>query len=183
MCSCANRSATTPPTGPRPIRAAAAAVAGVSRAEFRRTRQMLLDPARPPVTLIARGATARQAAGRIAAAPEPRLPRGSGAGEPAWISEELQDLYGYRPGEPIDLPLNGRAKRFVVAGIWRDYARAAGAVVISRDAYAAATGDRDANEGSIWLDAHADPHRSSPALRAARSSHGDAAPHWCARDH
>src|SRR6202034_2573080 len=37
-----------------------AGIEGVSRIEFRRTRQLLLDPARPPVTLIARGATAAQ---------------------------------------------------------------------------------------------------------------------------
>ena len=77
---------------------AAAATAGVSRAEFRRTRPLLLDPARPPVILIARGATARQTAEQLpllSSLPATRL----GAGEPAWISEELQDLYGYRLGE------------------------------------------------------------------------------------
>jgi putative ABC transport system permease protein len=152
---------------------AAAATAGVSRAEFRRTRPLLLDPARPPVILIARGATALQTAEQLpllSSLPATRL----GAGEPAWISEELQDLYGYRLGEPIDLPLNGREIRFVVAGIWRDYARAAGAVAISRDAYAAATGDRDANEGSVWLDAHAQVASVIAGLRSALS-HGDAA--------
>jgi putative ABC transport system permease protein len=152
---------------------AAAATAGVSRAEFRRTRPLLIDPARPPVILIARGATARQTAEQLpllSSLPVTRL----GAGEPAWISEELQDLYGYRLGEPIDLPLNGRERRFVVAGIWRDYARAAGAVAISRDAYATATGDLDANEGSVWLDAHAQPAAVIAGLRSALS-HGDAA--------
>ena len=144
---------------------AAGAVAGVSRAEFRRTRQIFLDPARPPVTLIARGATAPQTVGELPllrSLPSARL----GSGEPAWISEELQDLYGYRAGDPIDLPLDGRERRFVVAGIWRDYARAAGAVVISRKAYVSATGDSDANEGSIWLDAHADTASVVAALRA-----------------
>jgi len=152
--------------------AAAAATAGVSRAEFRRTRQILLDPARPPVALIARGATALETPGELpllSSLPAARR----GASEPAWISEELQDLYGYRLGAPIDLPLNGRERRFVVAGIWRDYARAAGAVVISRDAYIAATGDRAANEASIWLDAHAETAPVIAALRAALA-HGPA---------
>ena len=44
-----------------------AATAGVARVEFRRTRQLLLDPARAPVTLIARGAD-RRAGSRGAAA-------------------------------------------------------------------------------------------------------------------
>jgi putative ABC transport system permease protein len=152
---------------------AAAAAAGVSRAEFRRTRPLLLDPARPAVILIARGSTSRQTPGELPlleTLPAARL----GTSEPAWISEELRDLYGYRLGEPIELPLNGRERRFVVAGIWRDYARAAGAVAISREAYVAATGDRDANEGSVWLDAHAEPAAVIAALRSALS-HGDAA--------
>jgi len=97
---------------------AAAAAPGVSRAEFRRTRPLYLDPAQPPVTLIARGATAGQTQEELPLLTSlPAVPRGSS--EPAWISEELQDLYGYRLGEPIDLPLNGRNRRFVVAGIWR----------------------------------------------------------------
>ena len=37
-----------------------AAIPGVSRVEFRRTRQLLLDPGRAPVTLIARGASDTQ---------------------------------------------------------------------------------------------------------------------------
>lgn len=153
--------------------AAAVALAGVSRAEFRRTRRIFLDPARPPVTLIARGATAPQTAGELPllrSLPPARL----GSNEPAWISEELQNLYGYGTGDPIDLPLNGREKRFVVAGIWRDYARAAGAVVISRNAYVRATGDADANEGSVWLDAHADTASVVAALRTVLA-HGDPA--------
>ena len=153
---------------------AAGAVAGVSRAEFRRTRQIFLDPARPPVTLIARGATASQTAGELPLLRS--LPPARLSGEPAWISEELQDLYGYRPGDPIDLPLDGRQKRFVIAGIWRDYARAAGAVVISRDAYESATGDHDANEGSVWLDTHADTASVVAALRAALTRGSSAAP-------
>jgi putative ABC transport system permease protein len=153
---------------------AAGAVAGVSRAEFRRTRQIFLDPARPPVTLIARGATAPQTAGELPLLRS--LPPARLSGEPAWISEELQDLYGYRPGDPIDLPLDGRQKRFVIAGIWRDYARAAGAVVISRDAYESATGDHDANEGSVWLDTHADTASVVAALRAALTRGSSAAP-------
>lgn len=151
-----------------------AGTAGVSRSEFRRTRPLLLDPARAPVTLIARGATAAQAAAELplvrggAAAP----PAGPAAPQPAWISEALQDLYGYRIGSEILLPLAGRNLRFTVAGIWRDYARTAGAVVISRRAYIDATGDDGANEGSLWLEPGASPARVEAALRA-RFARGD----------
>jgi putative ABC transport system permease protein len=142
-----------------------ATVAGVSRIEFRRTRQLLLDPARAPVTLIARGATAAQAAEELPLVLSDKRPASSNT-EPAWISEALQDLYGYQLGRPIDLPLAGRLQRFTVAGIWRDYARISGSIVISRQAYIAATGDGSANEGSIWLNAGANAAHTEAKLRA-----------------
>jgi putative ABC transport system permease protein len=40
---------------------------------------------------------------------------------------------------------------FVVAGIWRDYARQQGALVIERSIYAALTGDDTATDAAIWL--------------------------------
>ena len=148
-----------------------AKVAGVSRIEFRRTRQLLLDPARTPVTLIARGATAAQTAAELplVQSDEQPLPPGT---EPAWISEELQDLYGYKLGDRIALPLAGRIRPFTVAGIWRDYARASGSIVISRQAYLAASGDGSANEGSIWLRQGADPALTEAALRAGLTRGG-----------
>jgi putative ABC transport system permease protein len=152
--------------------AAAAAAAGVSHAEFRRTRQIFIDPARPPVTLIARGASASQTAAELPLVRSVPLPR-TGAGVPAWISEQIGDLYGYRLGGSIELPLNGRVRHFAIAGVWRDYARASGAVVISRGDYIAATGDRDANEASVWLDPGADPARVAAALRGALANRGD----------
>src|SRR6202030_3622801 len=62
-----------------------AALAGISRIEFRRTRPLLLDPARAPVTLIARGATAAQAAVELplVRSDQPPLPSNP---EPAWIA-------------------------------------------------------------------------------------------------
>src|SRR6185437_5827033 len=156
-----------------------AGTAGVSRSEFRRTQPLLLDPARAAVTLIARGATAAQAAAEL-----PLLRGGAGglpassagataaAPQPAWISEALQDLYGYRIGSDIVLPLAGHNLRFTVAGIWRDYARTTGAVVISRRAYINATGDDSANEGSLWLEPGASPARVEAGLRA-RFARGD----------
>lgn len=144
---------------------------GVSRIEFRRTRQLLLDPARAPVTLIARGATATQAAEELPLVRSLKLPLSSNT-EPAWISEALQDLYGYTLGARIDLPLAGRTQRFTVAGIWRDYARPSGSIVISRPAYIAATGDGSANEGSIWLNTGANAAHTEAALHT-RFARGD----------
>jgi putative ABC transport system permease protein len=148
-----------------------ASVAGISRIEFRRTRPLLLDPKRAPVILIARGATAAQAADELPLVRSDRRPLPANA-EPAWISEALQDLYGFKLGDRIDLPLAGRTQRFTVAGIWRDYARTSGTVVISRRAYLAATGDGSANEGSIWLNTGASAAATEARLRA-RFARGD----------
>jgi putative ABC transport system permease protein len=169
--------------------AAVAAIRGVARAEFRRARPLLMDPSRPAVTLIARRATPAEAAAELplmrslpveplgaagrgpgAAAPAATpvaAPAATPAAAPAWISEAMQDLYGYRLGDPVDLPLGGRMQRFTVQGVWRDYARTFGAVVITRSDYIAATGDRNANEGSLWLDAGTTAAAAEAALRAA----------------
>ncbi|MEP6886131.1 MAG: FtsX-like permease family protein [Gammaproteobacteria bacterium] len=155
-----------------------ATVAGISRIEFRRTRPLLLDPARAPITLIARGATAAQAAAELPLlqSAKPQQQRTAAlfpaSAEPAWISEALADLYGYKVGDRIDLPLAGRSRQFTVAGIWRDYARTTGSIVISRPAYLAATGDAGANEGSLWLAPGANAAVTETALRA-RFARGD----------
>jgi putative ABC transport system permease protein len=141
-------------------------VAGVARVEFRRTRQVLLDPKRAPVTLIARGENDGDTAAQLPLLRSaPIVP--DAATPPAWISEALQDLYGYKMGDALQIPLAGRIRKFTIAGIWRDYARLSGSVVVSRRAYAAATGDESANEGSIWLNTGADAGATERMLRQA----------------
>jgi putative ABC transport system permease protein len=148
-----------------------AAVGGVAHIEFRRTRQILLDPSRPPVTLIARDSRSASVSDDLplvrsdapAAVPHARR---------VWISEALEDLYGYRSGDTLELPLSGRRLPFTVAGVWRDYARPAGAVVMSRPDYAAASGDGSANEASVWLKDGASPTTVEAALRAGIADGG-----------
>jgi putative ABC transport system permease protein len=133
-----------------------AAVAGIERIEFRRTRQILIDPARAPVTLIARDLSSAKIAEQL-----PLLRAFTGLPQagvaPAWISEAVEDIYGYRPGDALMLPLGGRIQRFVVAGVWRDYARSAGAIVI----------DRDASEAALWLAPGANAQAAEAAVRAS----------------
>jgi len=145
--------------------AAAAALRGVVRAEFRRTRPVLLDASRPAVILIARGTSA--AATQAELPLMQALPQRTRGDRPAWISEAVQDLYHYRLGEALDLPLAGRVQRFTVQGVWRDYAREFGAIVITRSDYSAITGDLNANEGSVWLAADARVPQVEAALRTA----------------
>jgi len=126
-----------------------AAVAGISRIEFRRTRLIALDAVHSAVTLIARDFNVANIADVLPLV-QPSLPLASNL-PPIWISEALHDIYGYKVGSEVAVPLAGHLHRCFIAGIWRDYARPAGAIVISRQAYLTATGDHGANEGSIWL--------------------------------
>jgi putative ABC transport system permease protein len=153
-----------------------AAAQGVARTEFRRTRQLLLDPARAPVTLIARGSGGAQTAAELPLVQSVSQKAGSSAAAakspPAWVSEAVQDLYGYQTGEQITLPIAGHAQAFTIVGVWRDYARLSGSVVISRKDYIDATGDRSANEASIWLTPGIDADAAETALRA-QIAHSD----------
>ncbi len=149
-----------------PMQARIAAVPGVARVEFRRLRPILLQAGRVPVTLIARDMAGQRAADALPLlreAPAPVLEPLA----PAWISEAVQDLYGLRPGELLELPLDGRISRFFIAGIWRDYVRSAGAIVIRREDYLHATGDSNANYASIWRQPNSSEAAIAAQIRAA----------------
>jgi putative ABC transport system permease protein len=141
---------------------AIAALPAVARAEFRRVRQVWLRADRAPVALIARDMDAAHAGDSLPLLRTAQQPAPAGM-QPAWISEALQDLYRLQPGERLQLPLDGRLQSLYIAGVWRDYVRSEGSIVIARSGYIAATGDTDANEGSLWRR----PQVSAPALAAA----------------
>src|ERR1700749_2998102 len=82
-----------------------------------------------------------------------------------WISERARDLYGVTVGQSISLPLK-RPGPYLVAGIWRDYVRPSGSIVMPRDAYIDATGDAGASEASLWLEDGADAAGVIARLRA-----------------
>ncbi len=124
-----------------------ATLPGVARAELRRSLTVSLAPERPPVTLIARplaGAAAGLPLVERASNPDPALPF-------AYVSEGMRDLYGAVPGAVLELPIGGVARRFVVAGVWRDYARSNGTVVIERSTFEALAGEQRYSEGGVWL--------------------------------
>ncbi|MFD2367322.1 FtsX-like permease family protein [Pseudoduganella sp. GCM10020061] len=128
---------------------AIASIPGVERVNFLRMRQLSLDPARPPVALLARPIDPGKP-GDIMPLTGAALPVPAGA-MPAWVSEAMLDLYGTAPGQWLELPVGGGMRRFFVAGVWRDYARQFGAVQIRAEDYQALTGDRDATDAAVWL--------------------------------
>ena len=142
---------------------AIAGLAGIRRVEFLRIQRLAVDPDKPPITLLAR---AVEAEGRVppllgaAYTPKP--------GEPpaAWVSEIAAAIYRWRPGSVIEIPLGGRRARFTVAGVWRDYARQQGAVLIERYEYLRYTGDSYANDAAVWLVPGTDPEKVKRDIEA-----------------
>lgn len=149
-----------------------AALPGVDRVATQRARSLQLDAARPPVTLLARpvGDAARSLplVGDAVAAPAGQIP--------VYVSEAMVDLYGARRGQP--LPLLERALGpgpFFVAGVWRDYVRQTGAVIIEQRDYQRLTGDLRINDLQLWLQAGAALAQVQAGVReVARSAAGDA---------
>jgi len=143
-----------------------AALPGTSRVEFQRQQNLLLERDRPPVALIARPLEGKaverllpMAAGGAAA----------GGGLPVWISEAVRDLHGWEVGRAVTLPLAGRPVEATVAGVWRDYARQHGAIVMDLGRYREITGDALANDVAIWL---APGHAAQAVAQALRDLPG-----------
>ena len=124
-----------------------AALPAVVRAESTRLLQLALDPSRPTVALIARSTNSGDITRVLPMVGDVLndVPR------PVWISEAMVDLYGWRKGMQVMLPLAGGLHRFTVAGVWRDYARQTGAIQMRLSDYRALSGDADVNDMSLWL--------------------------------
>jgi putative ABC transport system permease protein len=129
----------------------------IARVDFQRSGRILLDPARPPLVLVARDNAAT-------GFPFPLV----GERKPGnlWISEAVVDVYGKKPGETMVLPIHGKNHKFTVAGVFRDYARQHGAVLIDRADYIRRTGDRKANDAALWLAPGVTLAQAMDALRA-----------------
>ncbi|MBK0392885.1 FtsX-like permease family protein [Ramlibacter algicola] len=147
---------------------------GVARVATQRVRSLQPDPARPSVALLARQieAPARDLplAGELSPVPAGRIP--------VYASEALRDLHGARVGEPLPwldatlglAPPDGAPSRFVVAGIWRDYVRQTGAVLLDRRDYERVTGDRRVTDLSVWLAPGAPAADVQAGIRSAAGS-------------
>ena len=142
-----------------------AGLPGLRRIEFLRSQQVVLDPARPRVTLLAREIDPANPQDRVPLV-GPYVVPPPGAPPPAWVSELVADVYGFAPGAAIELPIAGQAVRFTVAGVWRDYARQNGAVLIQREVYARLTGDTDASDAGLWLQPGVTPQEMEARVRA-----------------
>lgn len=151
------------------LQARIGAVPGVGRVAFTRHDNLRLAAGQAPVALIARPVSADGRELPLVGG----TPRTIASSETAiWISEAVRDLYGWQPGQQVELPLAGRAVPVVVAGVWRDYARQTGAVMIDLAAYRRLTGDPLVNDAAIYLAPGAAAQLVAEALAATSGPDG-----------
>jgi putative ABC transport system permease protein len=143
------------------------AAPGVLRADFQRVTPLTLDAAQPTVALIARPIDVADPGRMLPLTGEAidarQLPAGA---RPIWVSEAMVDLYGYQRGATVMLPVGAGRQPFVVAGVWRDYARQSGAIQMRLADYQALSGDTSVNDAALWLTPGATPAQVAAALRA-----------------
>jgi len=150
-----------------------AAVPGVQRVSSLRVTQLLLNPAQPTVALIARDlqdpASALPLVGEALTVPAGAIG--------IYVSEPMLDLYQAKLGgffEPLSSAFGEAmtsskvpARRFFVAGVWRDYARQFGAIAIDQADFVRLTGDQRVNDLALWLTTDASDAAVQQAIREA----------------
>ncbi|GAA4428954.1 ABC transporter permease [Acidovorax lacteus] len=176
---------------PAALADAVARLPEVERVHPLRASSVQLDAARPPLTLLSRpfGAASGGDAARLLPLVGNPLPVPPGR-IAVYVSEAVVDLYGVRPGQ--DWPALSKAfgpeaqqnqaqpAHFFIAGVWRDYARQAGAVALDRADHLRLTGDSRISDLALWPRDGADLAALRDAIEAeARSlaqASGGAAP-------
>lgn len=165
---------------PDDLVAAISRVPGVARADPLRATPVQLDPARPAVVLLSRPLIAVPGAMLGLPLVDNPLPAPDAReGERVvrvYVSEAMVDLYGATSGGWLDglamafAEPQARGTRFFVAGVWRDYARQHGSVVMDRDDFVRLTGDARVNDLALLLtaDAREDEVRERIRVEAER---------------
>lgn len=129
-----------------------AALAGADspfvRSEATMHAALTLDPQQPGVALLVREIERDNPGAHLPFTGPLRQPSPEQA--VVWVSEPLHEIYGVVPGQILRLPLAGRQVDVFVGGIWRDYSRQFGAIVISRDDFLRLGGRLQASELALW---------------------------------
>ena len=143
---------------------AIAMIPEIARVEFTLQQKLLFRADRPEVALIARPVPEGRAQQVLPltgfAIPAPT--HGESALPSVFISEAMVDLYGWQPGQVHALPLpNGINKNISVwvSGVFRDYGRQHGAIVIDLARYQNLTHDLRRTDIAIWLKTGVSPSR------------------------
>lgn len=161
---------------PPALVASAASLTGVRRVEAGWVQPLSLSPVQPDIWLMVRP---------LGADPSRHLPL-TGELQPVrpgevgvFVSEAMAALYGAVPGSLLTLPLaqapGAQPAPLRVRGLWRDYARQFGSVVMDADDHARLTGDTRRNELALWLAPDASAAQVQAALQQQARTAGGAA--------
>ncbi|RMA62902.1 putative ABC transport system permease protein [Acidovorax sp. 100] len=146
---------------------------GLDRVQPLRASPLQLSPTLPALTVLSRplGDEPAQTLPLVGEA-LPVPPGRTGV----YISEAVVDLYGLRPGmewpalskafSPQALENHASTAIFYIAGIWRDYARQTGAVVMDRAVWLRLTGDARTSDLALWPSEGADLSALQQSIRA-----------------
>ncbi|MDD2177241.1 ABC transporter permease [Acidovorax sp. D2M1] len=152
---------------------AVAQLPGLARVQALRASPLQLSPTLPALMLLSRP-LGDDPAQRLPLVDEalPVPPGRTGV----YISEAVVDLYGLRPGmewpalskafSPQAQENKAPAAIFYIAGIWRDYARQTGAVVMDRAVWLRLTGDARTSDLALWPSEGTDLSALQQSIRA-----------------
>lgn len=155
-----------------------AVISGIARVELTLQQKILFRPEQPEVMLIARPIPSGRAAQVLPVTGDLSVqPKGITNPLPeVFVSEAMLDLYHWKPGESHTLPVkasNGEYLSVWVAGVFRDYGRQHGSVVMDISVYQALTQDRRRTDIALWLTPDSNPavvlerlRRQFPQLQA-----------------
>jgi putative ABC transport system permease protein len=113
--------------------------------DAQRSQSLTLDANRAPVVLLAR---ALQQQALVASLPTAQIRPDL---VPIQVSEAMPDLYGYTLGKIVRLPLGKQLVSCQIVGIWRDYARQFGSIIVDGQRYRQLSGDLLANEAAMQV--------------------------------
>ncbi|MFN3439346.1 MAG: FtsX-like permease family protein [Acidovorax sp.] len=158
----------------------------VERMQALRASPLQLSPTLPALMVLSRPLGDDPAQGLPLVGEALSVPAGRTG---VYISEAVVDLYGLRPGmewpalsksfSPLALDGQAQTAIFYIAGIWRDYARQSGAVVMDRAVWLRLTGDARTSDLALWPSEGADIgalQASIRSLAAAQAGRSDSAP-------
>ena len=145
-------------------------VPGVQRAVGIRVTSLSLNPSLGDVALLSR--PVGQADRSLPLVGELLPPKPGQVS--VYVSEAMVDLHGAAPGRTLALPLRAGQLpvQAFVRGVWRDYARQQGAIVIDQADYQRLTDDHGINDLALWLAPEARTPDVQSAIRRAAEARG-----------
>lgn len=149
---------------------AISAIPKIARVELTLQQKIVFRADRPEVALIARPVPLARVAevlpltGDLVA----QTATGSAALPVVFVSEAMADLYGWKPGQVYALPSTMSVNKTIsvwVGGVFRDYGRQHGAIVIDIANYQALTQDMRPTDIALWLKSDSSPSVVLDTLR------------------